>query len=111
MGVLVEIWYVIKHTIAGYLVSIPHPEGYTKLLNEVEKLYIQIWTETVHSPLANNLSYCVLLHVYVGAKSVKAYFPEGKWYDFHTFKTVSEKGEETIELKTPLDHIQVLHNY
>ena len=42
-----------------------------------------------------------------GAKSVVAYFPHSKWYDFHTLDVVTREGEVTIKLETPFDHFQV----
>jgi alpha-glucosidase (family GH31 glycosyl hydrolase) len=40
-----------------------------------------------------------------GQNQVKGYFPDARWYDFHTLKELSQTGQVT--LSAPRDHINV----
>ena len=42
-------------------------------------------------------------------RSVSAYFPPGKWYDWYTYNFTSNGGE-SLTISTPLDYIPVCEN-
>ena len=47
------------------------------------------------------------MYVYVGARSVTAYFPEGVWYEFYNLTATTKTGKTWIQLDAPLDRVPV----
>ena len=35
------------------------------------------------------------------------YFPSGRWFDWYNHSVATKKGRETLNLQTPIDHVQI----
>ena len=74
---------------------------------EFDSLFF-VMLHLVFSSLAvNHHYYDVLLNTGDEGKSLDVYFPAAVWYDWYTLDVVTNQGQLTLTIDTPLDHIPV----